>query len=141
MKDYQTPTELFSFWSDVWIGQQPLKILFPDIYLMNQQQRATILEVRDNQGWNLSFRRMLNDWEVERLTDFYNTLEQFKDYSTRVDSLVWLKEKQGRFSVKSYIISYIPPTWCHHKSEFSFHLFISNISPTYMKSCDLNEKL
>ncbi|KAG5616405.1 hypothetical protein H5410_016229 [Solanum commersonii] len=71
------------------------------IQISEYKQRATILEVRDNQGWNLSFRRMLNDWEVERLTDFYNTLEQFKDYSTRVDSLVWLKDKQGRFFVKS----------------------------------------
>lgn len=75
-----------SFWDDKWLGQRPLKQLFPDIYNLNQQQRACVREVWGNPGWNLSFRRLLNDWEVDRLTEFYNTLEQFRGLSTRVDN-------------------------------------------------------
>ncbi|KAG5594949.1 hypothetical protein H5410_036181 [Solanum commersonii] len=47
--------------------------------------------------------KLLNDWEVERLTDFFNTRKQFKNFSTNDDSLFWLKDKQGSFSVNLHI--------------------------------------
>ncbi|WMV20542.1 hypothetical protein MTR67_013927 [Solanum verrucosum] len=56
------------FWNDIWVGQTPLRQQFPDIYNLNQQKIATISEVKNAQGWNLSFRRLLNDWEVERIS-------------------------------------------------------------------------
>nr|XP_033515677.1 uncharacterized protein LOC117280127 [Nicotiana tomentosiformis] len=52
-------------------------------------------------GWNLSFRRFLNDWEIDRLAEFYNTLEQFTGLSTNVDSLLWGGSAQGKFTVMS----------------------------------------
>ncbi|KAG5593376.1 hypothetical protein H5410_043890 [Solanum commersonii] len=64
------------FWNDVWVGQHSLKQLHPEIYNLNQQKEATVAEVKDNQGWNLSFRRRLNDWEIDKLADFYKSLEQ-----------------------------------------------------------------
>jgi len=90
-----------SFWNDVWVGQYPLMQLYPVIYNLNQQKEATVADVRDNQGWNLSFRRMLNDWEIDSLTDFYNTLEQAINFQPNEDSLHWLKAKNGKFTVKS----------------------------------------
>ncbi|WMV33427.1 hypothetical protein MTR67_026812 [Solanum verrucosum] len=83
------------------MGQTPLRQQFPDIYILNQQKIATIVEVRNEQGWNLIFRRFLNDWEVERMTQFYNTLEQAKNLTCEEDKLTWKLEKDGKFKVKS----------------------------------------
>ncbi|KAG5608144.1 hypothetical protein H5410_019425 [Solanum commersonii] len=65
-------------WNDKWIEQGSLKQLYPDIYSLNQQQNSTIEMVWDEQGWNLSFRRALTDWEIDRLASFFGALEQFK---------------------------------------------------------------
>ena len=52
-------------------------------------------------GWNLSFRRALKDREIDRLARFFETLEQFKDTSTEVDCLIWLRNKENKFTVKA----------------------------------------
>ncbi|WMV13617.1 hypothetical protein MTR67_007002 [Solanum verrucosum] len=83
------------FWNDVWVRQTPL------IYNLNQQKLATISEVKNAQGWNLSFRRFLNDWEVERMVQFYNTLEQAKSLNFEEDRLLWKLDKDGKFRVKA----------------------------------------
>ncbi|WMV53791.1 hypothetical protein MTR67_047176 [Solanum verrucosum] len=89
-----------SYWEDSWLEQGSLKTLFPDIYILNQQQKDTVAEVWSNQGWNLSFRRPLNDWEIQRLVDFFGILEQFKGTSTSQDGLFWNHNCNGNFSVK-----------------------------------------
>nr|XP_016500125.1 PREDICTED: uncharacterized protein LOC107818600 [Nicotiana tabacum] len=48
-----------SFWENKWLGQRTLKQLFPDIYNLNQQQRASVGELWTGQGWNLTYRRFL----------------------------------------------------------------------------------
>lgn len=77
-----------------------LKDTFDDIYTLNQQKRATVAEVWSEQGWNLSFRRPFNDWDIPRLIDFIKKLEQFKGTSNNQDRLEWLGQGQGRFSVR-----------------------------------------
>ncbi|WMV38535.1 hypothetical protein MTR67_031920 [Solanum verrucosum] len=68
---------------------------------MNQQKEATVAEVKDNQGWNLSFRRRLNAWEIDKLADFYKSLEQANNLDTKEDSLQWLRANNGKFTIKS----------------------------------------
>lgn len=63
-----------SFWHDVWVGQQTLKPQFPIIYNLSQQKWATVFDISDIHDWNLSFRRLFNDWEVNNLTEFYKTI-------------------------------------------------------------------
>lgn len=46
-------------------------------YLVNQPQ-ASVAETWGQQGWNLNFRRPLNDWEVTRAIEFYKLLDDFK---------------------------------------------------------------
>jgi len=89
------------FWNDVWVGQHSLKQLHPEIYNLNQQKEATVAEVKDNQGWNLSFRRRLNDWEIDKLEDFYKSLEQASNLDAKEDSLQWLRANNGKFTIKS----------------------------------------
>ena len=77
-----------------------LKTMYSVIYNLNQQE-ATVADVRDNQAWNLSFRRMLNDWKIDCLTDFYNTLEQAINFQPNEDNLHWLRANNGKFTVQT----------------------------------------
>lgn len=74
---------------------------FPDIYIVNHLKMATILEVRNEQGWTLTFRRFLNGWEVEKMTLFFNTLEQAKNPTCEEDKLMWKVDKDVNFKVNS----------------------------------------
>ncbi|WMV21281.1 hypothetical protein MTR67_014666 [Solanum verrucosum] len=58
------------------------------------------LEIWSSQGWNLSFRRYLNDWEIHRLVEFYKVVGQFKGTTDAHDSLGWQDHIQDNFSVK-----------------------------------------
>lgn len=42
-----------------------------------------------------------NDWEIDKLTDFFNSLEQANSLNTNKDSLQWLRAKNGKFTTKS----------------------------------------
>ena len=50
--------------------------------------------------WNLSFRRPLNDWEIQRLVEFYKVLGQFKGTINAQDSLEWQDHNRDNFSVR-----------------------------------------
>ncbi|WMV47146.1 hypothetical protein MTR67_040531 [Solanum verrucosum] len=65
------------------------------------KKEASVAEVKDNQGWNLSFRRRLNDWEIDKLEDFYKSLEQASNLDAKEDSLQWLRANNGKFTIKS----------------------------------------
>lgn len=64
-----------SSWEDKWPERGTLRALFSDIYIINQQERVTVAEVWSNQVWNLSFRRLLSDVEIQRLADCFKILE------------------------------------------------------------------
>lgn len=64
-------------WLDNWLGIDSLKQLFLDIYLLNQQQQTVVPKAWATHGWNLTYRRMMQDWEIDRLAEFYGTLDQF----------------------------------------------------------------
>lgn len=37
-----------------------------------------------------TFQKIVKYWEIDRITKFYSTLEQFKEISTSEDYLTWL---------------------------------------------------
>ena len=88
------------FWEDNWLEQGSQKPSFP-IYLHSEPTtkrhcgRSLV-----KSGWNLSFRRPLNDWDIQRLVDFFGILEQFKGTSTSQDRLFWNHNCNGNFRVK-----------------------------------------
>ena len=51
------------FWKDKWIGQNSLMEDFPDLFSLSfcDNPEASIAETWTNQGWNIIFRRLLND--------------------------------------------------------------------------------
>ncbi|WMV42285.1 hypothetical protein MTR67_035670 [Solanum verrucosum] len=87
------------FWTDAWNKQIPLKESFPDLFLPCSNPDANINECWTAQGWDLIFRRFLNDWEVERVAKLLELLEKFPGIINAPDSLRWKHSKDGAFTV------------------------------------------
>ncbi|KAG5631748.1 hypothetical protein H5410_003465 [Solanum commersonii] len=49
------------FWNEISKGDNSLRNLFPNLYTLSLQRSATVARVWNQQGWNLVFRRDLND--------------------------------------------------------------------------------
>ncbi|WMV20471.1 hypothetical protein MTR67_013856 [Solanum verrucosum] len=52
------------------------------------------------QGWNMIFRRNLNDWEIPRMIELFKLLESFQGIQTGEDYLWWHEHKKRRYKVK-----------------------------------------
>ncbi|KAF3635680.1 hypothetical protein FXO37_25862 [Capsicum annuum] len=88
-----------NFCADVWLGTESLKEKFSDIYNMVLYQHRTVAEQQSNEGWDITFRRMPNDWEVSRLTSFFTFLETWKGLQVGVDKLWWNSHNSGNYRV------------------------------------------
>ncbi|KAH0709195.1 hypothetical protein KY284_010622 [Solanum tuberosum] len=90
-----------SFWNELWLGEENLKIMYPDLYILSLQQMDTVAQVWSPQGWDLIFRRALNDWEVDRVAGLLHTLNAFPGVTESPDTPIWKMHKKGIVSVKS----------------------------------------
>ena len=55
------------------------KDLFPDIFVLAQHQEKSVAEMWSPQGWNMIFRRNLNDWEIPRMIELFKLLRVSKE--------------------------------------------------------------
>ncbi|PHT45682.1 hypothetical protein CQW23_14840 [Capsicum baccatum] len=53
------------------------------------------------QGWNINFRRQINDWEVQRGADFFSTLEQLSGLQIGEDVPRWPDNTKGLFKANA----------------------------------------
>jgi len=90
-----------SFWEDKWNGATLMKQLHLELYVLCQQQQATVATMWTGQGWNLFLRRHLNDWEIEKVIALQNSVDNFSNLTEEKDSLVWQSDIHGKFSVNS----------------------------------------
>lgn len=64
------------FWIDTWGGDEHFKSKFPNLFRCALNKEGHIINFCPNSGWYITFRRNLNDWEVEsycQLTQQLNT--------------------------------------------------------------------
>ncbi|CAN4090749.1 unnamed protein product [Withania somnifera] len=55
------------------------------------------------EGWDITFRRQINDWKIPRAAEFFDTINQFKGTQVREDELWWQGSDKGIFKVsKAY---------------------------------------
>ncbi|KAG5601105.1 hypothetical protein H5410_032475 [Solanum commersonii] len=66
------------FRDDIWTGQSSLKNLFTKLYSISLKQQTKVNQILEEQGWNLNFKRSLNDWEIKKVTNLLQILEPFK---------------------------------------------------------------
>ncbi|WMV42377.1 hypothetical protein MTR67_035762 [Solanum verrucosum] len=88
------------FWKDAWKEQSPLVEVFPDLFILSNNLDGTIYDMWSAQGWNLFFRRLLNDWEIDRVADLLNRIDDFNGTTAEPDTLRWKHNIDGQFSVK-----------------------------------------
>ncbi|WMV46587.1 hypothetical protein MTR67_039972, partial [Solanum verrucosum] len=87
------------FWKENWTGHGSLKNIFPGLFSICQNPNSKIQEVWSPQGWNLLFRRFLNDWEIEWVSDMLSLIGDFPGTNLETDKLLWRHHTNGQFSV------------------------------------------
>jgi hypothetical protein len=105
-----------SFWHDTWVGTQPLKEVFPRLFLVSTQKESSVFEVgrwvTGRWVWDLKWRRNLFVWEEERRDMLTNILTPIQ-LSTSNDEWKCHHVTGGMFSVRSMYCflagSIIPP--------------------------------
>lgn len=55
-------------------------VLFPDLFSLCTNPEETVAEVWSTDGWNIVFRRHLNDWEIGRVGELLQVLNDFNGH-------------------------------------------------------------
>ena len=94
------------FWHDVWCGELPLKILFPNLFNIACAEEAWVEENMDIAHgvihWNVMFIRPVHDWEIEAVLQFFELLYSQQIKHRGVNKICWIPLKRKNFEVKSY---------------------------------------
>ena len=87
-----------SFWKDVWLGECSLKIQFPRLFKICQDQEISV-QAAAATNWELSYRRCFGEAEME-WRELMAKLEAV--ILTKVDDKVcWKLEHSGKFTTRS----------------------------------------
>ena len=95
------------FWKDGWCGDEPLCVSLPSLFALASSKEAWVADLwvhsSEGGGWNPSFSRPLNDWEIEIVECFLSRIQDKVVVEEREDEVFWAVTKNGSFSVKSLI--------------------------------------
>lgn len=69
------------FWKENWSGQGALQALFPGLFSICTNPEVKVGEIWSPRGWNLAFRRLLNDWEIARVADLFTIISGFLGFN------------------------------------------------------------
>ncbi|WMV23799.1 hypothetical protein MTR67_017184 [Solanum verrucosum] len=92
------------FWKENWNGNEALMGLFPDLFSLCTNPEETVAEVWSIHGWNIVFRRHLNDWEIGRVAELLHVLNGFNGLSAEKDSIIRKHSRDGSLSVNKLYI-------------------------------------
>ena len=94
------------FWDDVWCGETTLKEAYLGLYNIASAKEVSLADNMDFIGgirqWNVSFLRLVHDWELEVLASFYTLLYSFRVHKEGEHEIWWITSSKGRFDVRSY---------------------------------------
>ena len=95
------------FWRDKWCGDEPLCVSFPSLLTLASSKEAWVADLwmhySKGGGWNPSFSRPLNDWEIETVECFLSGIQDKVVVEEREDEVFWAITKSGSFFVKSLL--------------------------------------
>ncbi|RVX09618.1 putative ribonuclease H protein [Vitis vinifera] len=93
------------FWTDHWCGLAALSQSFPQLYALVVHRNATVDEVWDPNfgqgGWNLSFIRAFNDWELDLVGDLLTVLRGYR-LTLEEDSVTWKGGRNGKLVLRKH---------------------------------------
>jgi hypothetical protein len=88
------------FWLDTWSGGCGLKVMFPNLFTICNQQEWIVDKVLKNGEINLTFRRGFREAEYTEWEELRELVEGVF-ISQQPDSVRWIYEKSGDFSTAS----------------------------------------
>jgi hypothetical protein len=88
------------FWEDKWLGSQPLKIQYPNLFNIVRKKQATVVDVLIFIPLNVSFRRALVG---NKLLEWQSLVARvaFINLNEGWDTFIWNLNNNCLFSVKS----------------------------------------
>ena len=93
-----------NFWKDAWCGGEALCARFPCLFNLALNKDARVADIWESGdgvgGWSPTFLRSLNDWEIEEMVRFLQTLHEQNFRPTGEDMLLLKDVKAKSFSVK-----------------------------------------
>ena len=94
-----------SFWHDIWVGNNPLAIQFPDLYRCARNHKAKVADYLITNGsqhlWGPIFSRNLFEAEEAHLFNLLEVLSGVDTNGEVQDIRVWAPSSNGSFSVSS----------------------------------------
>jgi hypothetical protein len=66
------------FWEDVWLGQVPLKLLFPNLYNCCRDKNCLVGDCYDEDEWIQDFKRSFGKEEVDQWESLIDMLNNFE---------------------------------------------------------------
>ncbi|KAG5583282.1 hypothetical protein H5410_053909 [Solanum commersonii] len=113
-----------------------LMVLFPDRFSLCTNPEETVAEVWSTHGWNIVFRRPLNDWEIGIVAELLHVLNGFNGLSAEEDSIIWKHSRDGSLSVNKLYIKEVKEhpggklgpwkqIWRNKTEETNNHLFLN----------------
>ncbi|KAE8655648.1 hypothetical protein F3Y22_tig00117021pilonHSYRG00103 [Hibiscus syriacus] len=110
------------FWNDAWLGEVPLKDLFPRLYTLSTNKEGKVVEFRESHAagwvWDIQFRRNLVDWEVDQWLHLISLLNNTSLSHDEEDGWIWFGNGEGCFSTNSCIKSFFDSDGIEGNQDF-----------------------
>lgn len=91
------------FWEDTWLGQVPLKLVFPRLYNISNRKNDLVIDCYKQGEWVIKFRTPFGPGEVTQWAELLNMLSivNLQREGVRRDRSRWCLEKSGHYPTKS----------------------------------------
>ncbi|GAU18465.1 hypothetical protein TSUD_366480 [Trifolium subterraneum] len=93
------------FWKEKWLGMEPLRDLYPSLFLKTIQSNANVSSMgkwlNDSWSWKFVWSESLTEAEEADVGELRLLLEQVKPCRENKDRLRWIPNTIGLFSIKS----------------------------------------
>lgn len=97
------------FWTNSWCNNSTLGVQFLSIYRLSHLPAGNVSDfysIHNSQiVWDLNIKSNLSDPEFDEISELLHLISCYRIRSSIVDSLVWLFDPTGCFSVKSFFTS------------------------------------
>uniref|UniRef100_A0A2N9IE81 Reverse transcriptase zinc-binding domain-containing protein n=1 Tax=Fagus sylvatica TaxID=28930 RepID=A0A2N9IE81_FAGSY len=102
------------FWQHQWCGETPLQRRFPELYQLASNREASVKDLALYDGtsfhWNVSFTRLVQDWELESVAEFLDVIYMVVPTQGVLDTICWKHDVRKEFSVNSFYQCLLSPT-------------------------------
>jgi hypothetical protein len=88
------------FWEDVWVGDVPLKLVFPDLYEQCGRKMCRVSDCWNEDEWTMKFSRPTSAAEAEQWDSMLIMLQSMLITGGK-DDVRWVLEKSGVYTTRS----------------------------------------